>query len=74
MEKLKQKLSSRKLWVTIVGIVIGLAAAFGIEENDYAQIAGIVTSAVSVVGYVFGESSVDAAREINNTCDAEDDI
>lgn len=74
MEKLKQKLSSRKLWVTIVGIVIGLAAAFGIEENDYAQIAGIVTSAVSVVGYVFGESSVDAAREINKTCDAEDDI
>ena len=62
MEKMKEKLSSRKLWVTVVGIVIGLAAAFGIEENDYAQIAGIVTSAVSVVGYVFGEAKVDAAR------------
>lgn len=62
MDKLKQKLSSRKLWVAIVGIVIGFAAAFGIEENDYAQIAGIVTSAVSVVGYIFGESSVDSAR------------
>lgn len=62
MEKLKQKLSSRKLWVAIVGIVIGLAAAFGIEENDYAQIAGMVTSAVSVIGYIFGEAKIDAAR------------
>jgi spore maturation protein SpmB len=63
MEKLKQKLSSRKLWVAIVGVVIGLAAAFGIEENDYAQVAGMVTSAVSVLGYIFGEAKVDAARQ-----------
>lgn len=62
MEELKQKLSSRKLWAAIVGIVIGLSVAFGIEENDYAQIAGIVTSAVSVIGYIFGEAKVDAAR------------
>ena len=62
MEKLKQKLSSRKLWVAVIGIVIGLAAAFGIEENDYAQIAGMVTSAVSVIGYIFGEAKIDAAR------------
>ncbi len=67
MEKLKQKLSSRKLWVAIVGIVIGLAAAFGIEENDYAQIAGMVTSAVSIVGYIFGEAKVDAARVAEKT-------
>ena len=63
MEKLKQKLSSRKLWAAIVGVVVGLAAAFGIESNEYAQIAGIVTSAVSVLSYIFGEASVDAARE-----------
>lgn len=63
MEKLKQKLSSRKLWIAVIGIVIGLAAAFGIEENDYAQIAGMVTSAISVIGYIFGEAKVDAARQ-----------
>ena len=50
------------MWIAVVGIVIGLAAAFGIEENDYAQIAGMVTSAVSVIGYIFGEAKVDAAR------------
>lgn len=58
---LKQKLTSRKLWTAVVGVVVGLAAAFGLDENEYAQIAGIVTSAVSVVGYIFGEAMVDAA-------------
>jgi phage shock protein PspC (stress-responsive transcriptional regulator) len=63
MNTLKQKLSSRKLWAAIVGVVVGLAAAFGIDANEYAQVAGIVTSALSVFAYIFGEASVDAARE-----------
>ena len=63
MNTLKQKLSSRKLWAAIVGVIVGLAAAFGIESSEYAQVAGIVTSAVSVFAYIFGEAAVDAARE-----------
>lgn len=58
---LKQKLTSRKLWMALVGVVVGLATAFGIEENDYAQVAGVVTSVVSVISYIFGEAAVDAA-------------
>ncbi len=46
-------------------MIVGLAAAFGIEENEYAQIVGVVGSVVSVVSYIFGEASVDAAREKN---------
>lgn len=57
-----RKLTSRKLWISLIGVIVGLATAFGINENEYAQIAGVVTSAVSVVAYVFGESSVDAAQ------------
>lgn len=59
----KQKLISRKLWAALVGVVAGLAAAFGITESEYAQVAGLVTAAVSVVSYIFGESKVDAARQ-----------
>jgi len=61
MQKLLQKLTSRKLWTAVVGIVVGIAAAFGLPENEWAQIAGIVTSALSVVSYVNGESRIDAA-------------
>ena len=63
----KQKLTSRKLWTAVVGVVVGLAAAFGLDENEYAQIAGIVTSAVSVVGYIFGEAMVDKVTRLSNT-------
>lgn len=61
-----QKLTSRKFWAAVIGVIIGVAAAFGIESNEYAQIAGIVTSAISVFGYMFVEGKVDVARE-NNT-------
>lgn len=57
----KAKLTSRKLWTAVVGIIVGLAAAFGLPDNDIAQIAGIVTSAMSVVAYITGEAKVDAA-------------
>lgn len=66
-KSIKEKLTSRKLWTAVVGIVVGLAAAFGLPENDIAQIAGIVTSAMSVVAYITGEAKVDAAREENST-------
>lgn len=61
METLKKKLSSRKLWAAIIGVVVGLAAAFGIEGNEYAEIAGIVTSAASVISYIFAEGAIDTA-------------
>ena len=58
----RQKLTSRKLWAAVVGVIVGLAAAFGIEENEYAQIVGVVGSVVSVLGYIFGEAAVDASH------------
>ncbi len=64
MQTLLRKLSSRKLWVALVGVVVGLAAAFGIEGGEYTEIAGIVTAAASVVSYIIGESRVDAAGAI----------
>jgi hypothetical protein len=64
MQTFLRKLSSRKLWVAIVGVVVGIAAAFGIEGNEYTEIAGIVTAAASVVSYIFGESRVDAAGAV----------
>lgn len=64
MQTLLRKLSSRKLWIAVVGVVVGIAAAFGIEGNEYTEIAGIVTAAASVVSYIFGESRVDAAGAV----------
>lgn len=58
------KFKSRKLWAAVVGVVVGLAAAFGLDESEWTQIAGIVTSAASVVAYIFGEAKIDAAASV----------
>ena len=66
-----RKLSSRKLWIAISGLAVGIAAIFGVSENEYAQIAGVITSAISVISYIFGESEIDAAYAARTTADAD---
>lgn len=61
METLKRKLSSRKLWAAVVGVVTGLAMIFGLDANTVSTVAGAVVSAASVVAYITAESKVDAA-------------
>ncbi len=45
----KRKLSSRKLWAAIAGIVTGLSMVFGLDESTISSVAGAVVSVASVV-------------------------
>lgn len=56
----KRKLSSRKLWAAVAGIVTGLAMVFGLDENTISSVAGAVVSVASVVAYIVTEGKVDA--------------
>lgn len=57
----KRKLSSRKLWAAIAGIVTGLSMVFGLDESTISSVAGAVVSVTSVVSYIITEGKVDAA-------------
>ena len=57
----KRKLSSRKLWAAIAGIVTGLDMVFGLDESIINSVAGAVVSVASVVSYIITEGKVDAA-------------
>lgn len=57
----KRKLTSRKLWMALAGLVSGLVVALGGTEAAGTQISGLILSAASVIAYIVGEGLVDAA-------------
>jgi uncharacterized membrane protein len=67
MSNWKQKLTSRKFWLSIVGFITPLVLAFGVSEAQAAQIASIVMSGASVVAYIIGEGFADSKRAENTT-------
>lgn len=62
------KLTSRKFWACVVGVVTGLAMVFELDQNVITTVAGAVTSLVSVVAYMYTEGKIDTAR-VSNTAD-----
>ena len=64
MEKLKQKLSSRKLWVAIASAILCIVAAcFGEELTP--EVVDVLRYAVAAcMTYIFGEGIVDVARQV----------
>lgn len=73
----KRKLSSRKLWAAVAGIVTGLAMVFGLDEGTISNVAGAVVSVASVVAYIIAEGRVDAEgvkKAVDDVQDAVDNI
>ena len=58
MNDVMRKLTSRKFLLALVGVVVGIAMAFGAESGE---IIGAVTTIGSIVAYITGEAKVDAA-------------
>lgn len=56
------KLTSRKFWMAVCGLVSGLLLAFKIDEGMVNEITGVIMAAASVVAYIIGEGLTDAAR------------
>lgn len=61
MSDLLRKLTSRKLWLAVAGLVTGVAMAFGVDQSAVTTVAGAVTAVISVATYVLAEGRVDAA-------------
>ena len=57
-----QKLTSRKLWMALAGVCVGVATILGVDASDVNVVAGAVTSLASVITYIVMEGKVDVAR------------
>lgn len=63
-------LSGKKKIITmILGVVSGIAIAFGIDMDEVSTIAGAVVSLISVVSYLIAEGKIDVERIRNTAID-----
>lgn len=60
MNKIIQKLTSRKLWLALAGIATGVAMVFGVDGGDIVDVAGVITALASVITYIITEGKIDA--------------
>ena len=56
----KRKLTSRKFWMAVVAFVTPLLLAFGVAENDAAQVTAIIMAGADVMAYILAEGMVDS--------------
>ena len=70
----KKKLSSRKLWASIIGILVGVAMVFGLDENTITTVSGAIVALASVATYIVTEGKVDAAGVANASEKVQDAI
>ena len=55
-----RKLTSRKLWLAVIGFVTPLLLAFGVTESSTAQVTAIIMAGADVLGYILAEGLADA--------------
>lgn len=60
MRTFLSKLTSRKLWAAVAGLVAGLAMVFGLDEGIVSTVSGAVVSVGSVIAYIITEGKIDA--------------
>ena len=58
----RAKLTSRKFWTAVAGIVGPLLIAFGMAESEVTQVIAMIMAGATLIAYIIGEGMVDAAR------------
>lgn len=62
-EEILRKLTSRKFWLAIAGLVTGLVGFLKNPTTDAEVITSLIMALGSVIAYIIAEGLVDAARE-----------
>ena len=57
-----RKLSSRKLWIAIAGLVSGIIMVFGGTETMASTVSGFIFQGAAVLGYLLAEGLADSSH------------
>ena len=58
-----RKLTSRKFWIAVAGLITGIVGFLKNPTTDANTITALIMALGSVVAYIIAEGMVDAARE-----------
>ena len=58
----KRKLTSRKFWAAIVGVVVAVGTVFGVGDLTMEQVTAVIMACATLIAYIIGEGLVDAKR------------
>lgn len=61
-----KKLSSRKFWAAISGVIISVMVAFGADAGSQEKVTGVVTATGTLAIYILAEGSTDKAAVKND--------
>ena len=59
----KRKLTSRKVWVAVVGFITAIMVALNIDKMTVEQVTAIVSAMATLIAYIIGEGLTDAAHK-----------
>ena len=63
MRDWKTKLTSRKFWAAVIGVVISVMVIYGSSDEEQAKVTGLITACGTLVAYIVGEGVADAAHK-----------
>lgn len=70
----KRKLTSRKFWVAVVGLVSGILLIFKVDGETIDRITGVIMAAASVIAYTIGEGIADSATTTTYLVEESEDV
>ena len=65
----KDKLTSRKMWASVVGVIISIMVLCGVDTDTQQKTVAIVTASATLIAYIVGEGLTDAAHTEENKKD-----
>lgn len=62
MRSWKDKLTSRKFWAAVVGVILSVMVIFGYSEEEKTKVTGLITACGTLIAYIVGEGLTDSAH------------
>ena len=69
-----KKLTSRKFWIAVCGLVSGIIIACNGGEATAQTVTGLLMSAASIVSYILGEAWADACSDAHVEIKEEEEL